>query len=473
VARVDGSEQVFAGVVGTLQLLERGEVSAKELVESLLRRIERYDAELNAFRVVFAERALLEAEQADARRRAGESRPLLGLPVAVKEDIDVAGVVTTFGTRAATRPAAQDAEIVRRLREAGAIVIGKTNVPEICAVPWTESPTYGATRNPWNLDRTPGGSSGGSAAAVAAGLVPVALGSDGGGSIRFPAAYCHLFGLKGQRGRLPLAPNLDAYQGLSVNGVLTRTVADTALLYAVLADGKPDPGAEPLPPVDFVAAAQRKPDRLRIGFATNLPPTALVKLARANEEAVEEVVEQLRDLGHGVEEFQFPHGPLTPPLEFTLRFLRGVRDVAAGLDRPQLLERRIRTTVRVADLFGDRGLRWAREREAAYRQRFLRLFDRFDLLLTPVTPAPPPQIGHCEGRGWLYTLLFAGATVPFAAPFNVTGQPACSIPAGLDGDGVPRAVQLVAPPNREDLLLSVASSLEAERSWAQLRPPGF
>jgi len=467
------SDWAFGGVTGALELLEGGKASAVELVEGFLKRIDRYDRQLNCFRVVFAERALLEAQQADSRRRAGERRPLLGVPIAVKEDIDVAGELTTFGTRAASRPAEQDAEVVRRLREAGAIVIGKTNVPELCAVPWTESPTYGATRNPWNLERTPGGSSGGSAAAVAAGLVPAALGSDGGGSIRFPAAYCHLFGLKPQRGRVPLAPHLDACQGLSVNGCLTRTVADTALLYSVIAAGPPDPGVVAPPPIDFPEAARRAPERLRFGVATNLPASATVRLAAVNRAAVEEVSGQLRDLGHRVEEFRFPHGALVPPPHFSVRFLRGVRDDAVALGRIDLLERRIRATVRVADLLGDRAVRWARAQEEAYRRRLEALFDRFDLLLTPVTPAPPPPIGRCEGRGWLPTMLFAGGTVPFAAPWNVTGQPACSVPAGLDEEGVPRAVQLVAPPGREDLLLAVAAQLEGERRWAELRPPGF
>jgi len=470
---MEETQIAFSGVEGCLAALGRGELSSRELVELFLRRIERFDPTLNAFRVVFWERALLEAEQADSRRQAGEQRPLLGLPIAVKEDIDVAGEVTTFGTRAATEPAAADAEIVRRLRAAGAILIGKTNVPELCAVPWTESPTYGATRNPWNLDRTPGGSSGGSAAAVAAGLVPAALGSDGGGSIRFPAAYCHLFGLKGQRNRLPLAPHLDACQGLTVNGCLTRTVGDTAILYDVLAHGPADPGVAPLAPLALRQAAANQPKPLRIGVAKNLPPTAIVKLHAENERALEELAAVLEESGHRVESCELPHRLLAPPLEFSIRFLRGVRDDGVKLERPELLERRLRTMLRVAGLLGDRPVRWARGREERYRRQMNSPFERFDLLLTPVTPAPPPPVGRCDGRGWLYTTNFAAATVPYAAPWNVTGQPACAIPAGLDSEGVPRSVQLVAPPEREDLLVAIAASLEATRRWSKLRPSGF
>src|ERR687886_99283 len=204
---MDATELAYAGAAQQARLIAAGEVSAREVVGAVLRRIERLDPQLNAFRVVLAERALAEADRADARRGGGEHRPLLGVPVAIKDDTDVAGVPTARGTAASDlTPRAADAEVVRRLREAGAVIVGKTNVPELMMWPWTESVSFGAARNPWALDRTPGGSSGGSGAAVAAGLCGVALGTDGAGSIRIPAAYCGLFGLKPQRGRVPLAP---------------------------------------------------------------------------------------------------------------------------------------------------------------------------------------------------------------------------------------------------------------------------
>jgi amidase len=476
---MDAADIAYAGIGRQAQLLAAGEISARELVELYLQRIERYDPLLNAFRIVRPERALMEAEQADARRRAAREqseerrRPLLGVPIAIKDDIDLAGEITAFGTRANERPAGADAQIVARARAAGAIILGKTNVPELCAVPWTESPTYGATRNPWNREHTPGGSSGGSAAAVAAGLIGAALGSDGGGSIRFPAAYCSLFGLKAQRGRLPLAPHLDACQGLSVNGALTRSVEDTALLYDILAQGPADPGVRAPASVSLLDALRQGPGRLRVGVARNLPPSPLTKLDREHEQALEQSAELLRSLGHEVQECELDHRPIVPEPDFTVRFLRGMRDDALALDHPERLERKLRRICALAGLFGGGVIGWARARERHYAQRINAPFERFDILLTPVTPKPPPRIGHCEGRGFLYTLLFAAATVPYAAPWNVTGQPAAALPAGLSERGLPLSVQLVAPPEGEARIVALAAQLQAARDWTPARPPGF
>src|ERR671923_1301918 len=255
----------FAGVVRQAELVRDGEVSSRELVELCLARIGRLDPELNAFRTVMAERALADADQADARRRAGEERPLLGVPLAVKDSQDVAGEVTAHGTDAYGEPARGDSAIVGRLRAAGAVIVGKTNLPELAIMGSTEGPAFGVTRNPWDTDRTPGGSSGGSAAAVAAGLCAAATASDGAGSIRIPAANCGLVGLKPTRDRIPLSPPTEHWYGLSVLGFETRGVRDTALLMSV---GAADEGLRDAP--------GRPPEVLRAAVSTNASlPTRL------------------------------------------------------------------------------------------------------------------------------------------------------------------------------------------------------
>jgi amidase len=485
---MDATELAYAGIARQAELIRAGEISSRELVELYLERIGRFDGQLNAFRVVLGERALAEADQADARRAASEDDPLLGVPIAVKDEIDVAGDITGHGTNAYGEPAAADAEIVRRMRAAGAVVIGKTNMPELGAFPWTESATNGVTRNPWGLQRSPGGSSGGSAAAVAAGLVGAALAADGGGSIRYPAAYCGLFGLKTQRGRVPLAPNTDTWRGLVVNGVVTRSVRDSALFYDAIAEGPADPGAPAVPRTSFVDALDLggspapnrgaepngapPPGRLRIAVASKLPPSPLTLLDSENRTALEQTAELLERLGHAVSEREVDYGPLAPPAEFTVRYLRGLYEDAAALAYPERLERRIRTLARLGGLLPPAAIEWARSRELPYAARLNQAFADQDVLLTPVTPAPAPRIGACEGRGWLWTTVTSAAAVPYSACWNVTGQPACSVPAGFAADGLPRAVQLVARPNDEATLISLAAELEAARSPTGVAPGG-
>ena len=235
---MDATDLAFTGAAEQARMLAAGIITAPALLERYLDRIARVDRELRTYRVVMADSAREEAASAQDLLDAGERLPLLGVPIAVKDDVDVAGEFTTFGSNAYDQPATTDAEVVRRLREAGAVIIGKTAVPEMMVWPFTETMAFGATHNPWDLAYTPGGSSGGSAAAVAAGLAAMALGSDGAGSIRIPASWCGLFGLKPQRGRVPLGPPEDAWCGLSVNGPLCRTVEDAALFLDATHTGK-------------------------------------------------------------------------------------------------------------------------------------------------------------------------------------------------------------------------------------------
>jgi amidase len=414
------------------------------------------------------ERALAEAAQADARRRGDDERPLLGVPVAIKDNIDIAGETTTHGTSAYGAPATEDAEIVKRLRAAGAVIIGKTLLPELAIYPWTESATFGSTRNPWDTTATTGGSSGGSAAAVAAGLAPAGMASDGGGSIRIPAACCGLFGLKPQRGRVSLMPDPEHWHGLSVLGSVTRSVLDSALWLDVVAGRAPgDVEAARPPATTFVEAAQTAPGALRIAVstATPVPP---VKVRPEVSAAVDETADLLRSLGHQVERRDPKYGWVQPV--FLPRWLRGIYDDARRLPHPERLERRTRRLVAAGKLTKPELVARARAAEPQFTARVGEVFNDFDVLLTPTIPLPPWPVMRFEGRSVVGATLGAGDITPFTLPWNVTGQPAASVPAGFTVEGLPLAVQLVGRPHDETTLLSLAAQLEAERPWPDKRP---
>jgi amidase len=452
------TDPVFAGLARQAELIAAGELSSRELTEAYLDRITRLNPTLNAFRVVLAERALAEAAQADGRRGGGDRRPLLGVPVAIKDDTDVAGEVTARGSNAFGDPAADDAEVVRRLRAAGAVIIGKTQVPELEITPFTESPTFGATRNPWDLNRTPGGSSGGSASAVAAGLAGGALGSDGGGSIRIPAGCCGLFGLKTQRDRISFAPKREAWHGLSVYGPIVRHVADAALFIDATSDG------ERLAP-----AVTRPPGRLRIAVSTKLPPPILGSPDAEQRGALEAAAELLRGLGHEVAERDPDYGP-NSATAFTARYFRGIHDEGRAMAHPGRLSRRTRGFMRLGSLIAPPLVERARADAAAAAQRIGRLFEQVDVLLTPMFTRRPIPIGTYEGRGPLWSFNGYSRWVPYCAAFNHTGQPGASVPMGFTPDGFPLAVQLVGRPDDEATLLSLAAQIEQERPWAERVP---
>jgi amidase len=469
VPRVDKLDLAFAGLAKQAELIRAGDVSSRELVELYLERIERLDQQLNAYRIVMAERALADADQADARRRSSDDRPLLGVPIAVKDNVDVAGEVTTSGTNANGGPAREDAEIVKRLRTAGAVILGKTLLPELAIYPWTESATFGATRNPWDLNTTVGGSSGGSAAAVAAGLASAALASDGGGSIRIPAACCGLFGLKPQRGRVSLMPDSEHWYGLSVFGSVTRSVVDTALWLDVVS-GPADGDAEAArPPVtSFVDAARTSPAKLRIAVSTATGPASFVKVKPEVEQAVEQTAELLRSLGHQVERRDPDYGFL--PALFMPRWLRGIYDDSRRLAHPERLERRVRKLVAAGKVISVDAVARARAAEPQFNARVGEVFRDFDVLLTPTIPMPPWPLLRFEGRGVVAATMGAADITPFTVPWNTSGQPAASIPAGVTDSGLPLAVQLIGRPHDETTLLSLSAQLEAERPWADRRP---
>jgi amidase len=468
---MDATELAYAGIARQAELIRAGEVSARELVELYLDRISRLDPKLNAFRVVWGERATSEAAEADRRRSSGEDAPLLGVPIAIKDVSDVAGDVTTFGTAGFERPATDDAEMVRRLRSAGAVLIGKTNLPELAIYGFTDSKTWGVTRNPWDMERTPGGSSGGSGAAVAAGLVGAASASDGAGSIRIPAANCGLFGLKPQRGRISLAPFPEHWHGLSVNGCLTRSVIDTALYLDATAGPAPgDAESPPSPDRPFTEAARSAPGRLRIATSTRAPrEIAPPILGDAVSGAVEGTAQLLRSLGHEVRERNPDYGLVGNGVA-TL-YLRGIRDDVRGVPNPQELERRTRGFDRLGSLIGRRALRRQRALIPKHAARINRVLDDHDVLITPTVGTPAVEVGRWDGKGSLRVTLGMSRVYPFTGVWNYTGQPAAAVPAGFTADGLPLSVQLVGRPNDEATLLSLAAQIEAERPWAERRPP--
>jgi amidase len=449
-------------------------VTAHEAVEAALRRIEALDPEIGAFVELDAERALAEA---DAIGR-DDQRPFAGVPIAVKANTAVAGLCMDFASRflGGHRPT-HSAYLVRRLREAGFVIVGITNMSEFGILPTTEPRHTGPTRNPWDSSRTPGGSSGGSAAAVAAGMVPVAHGNDGGGSLRIPAACCGLVGLKPSRGRISRGPDLgDSF--LACDGVLSRTVAETALLLDVLGGYEPgDATWAPRPPEPFTLAMRRDPGRLRI--AVSLSNALEVELDAEVVRGVHEAAALLRELGHEVVE-DSPALPANDSLHIFLQVFGPA--IALGIDlgeqlagRPpeeEEIEPMSRAVLEAARALPSTGYLTALAQLQLIARGTVAFFADYDLLLSPVLASRPLPIGELHGSGDhpLDDLHRSGRFAPYTALFNVTGQPAISLPIGYGEDGLPTAVQLVGRPLAEDTLLQVAAQIETARPWAARRP---
>ncbi|MGY4979398.1 amidase [Streptomyces sp. 900105755] len=458
-----------AGLAESVHTLAAGESTSRQLVEETLARIEASQGSLNAFRIVRRTAALAEADAADRELAAGMRRPLLGVPVAVKDDTDVAGEPTAFGCPGEFPPVTEDGEAVRRLRAAGAVIVGKTNTCELGQWPFTEGPAFGATRNPWQPGHTPGGSSGGSAAAVAAGLVPAALGSDGAGSVRIPAAWTHLVGIKPQRGRISTWPRGESFQGITVNGTLARTVADAALLLDAASGNHPRDPHQPAR-VTLTEAVGRDPGRLRIALSLKPPFTALpARLQPELRTRVLELANTLAELGHTVEEADPPYGQIG--LTFVPRATAGIAERVREAPHPDLLDPRTLEAARLGRLLGGAPLRAARRAEAGLRGRIGAFFASYDLVLAPTTAAPPPRVGALLGLGQFATDRAMIAACPYAWPWNVLGWPGVNVPAGFAGGGLPVGAQLLGPADSEPLLVSVAAQLEAELRWHELWPP--
>ncbi len=430
--------------------------SARSGVAIALARIARLDGRIHAFQEVFDQQALEQADRLD-RGGPGHDGPLAGVPVAVKADFDIAGSVTSHGGLAQSTPAASDSEVVRRLRAAGAIVVGTTTMPEMAQFPFTESRRFGITNNPRADGRTVGGSSGGSAAAVAAGMVPLAVGGDAGGSIRIPASCTGLFGLKPQRGRVSGAPHREVWGALYAPGVLTRTAVDSAWVYDILAGALPSdrwhatPLSSPL-----TQATSTDPASLRIGWTTDRPDHGRFvdpQLAAA----VSRLAERLSGLGHQVHQVH----PAWPSYRSTvyLQFVRGVYEIAQQLDHPDRLESVTKGTVSLGGRVPARAYERAMAAAGSLGARVDELIGEDDLLLTPTMACLPPPVGALDGSRWAL-IQRTLPMVAFTQLFNAGGQPAASYPAGLSTQGWPIGVQLVARTGGEATILAVAAQLD-------------
>jgi amidase len=460
-------ELAFAGAARIAEMVRAKEVSPSELVELYLERISRIESKLNAYRIVLGEQAHADAKRAEERIASGEQAPLLGVPVAIKDNVDYAGEVTTHGTAAYGEPAKEDSVVVRRLRDAGAVILGKTNLPELAIYGFTESPTWGDTRNPWDPALTCAGSSGGSGVAVAAGMSAIAHATDGAGSIRYPAAYCGLFGLKPQRNRVSLSPDREHWHGLSVSGCISRTVMDTAL-YLDAVSGAEKGDFDSPPPFDrpLVEAARTSPGKLRIACTTK----TILPVPKATEviDGYEETIALLRSLGHEVTDAAPKLGPLIT--DFYPLYFRGIRDEGLSMPHPERLSDQTKGFVRLGRLISDRRLAKVRDRMPAVSRRIQELWRDYDVLLTPATAQLPVEVGHWRGQGALRTINGMSNVYPYAAAWNYTGQPAATIPAGFTDSGLPRSVMMIARPNDEATLISLGAQLEAERPWADRHP---
>jgi len=442
---MDVDEIVAAGATEQVAAMRSGALSARELTVATLAAIERENARLNAVVELLADTAFDAAAEADRRRAEGDDGPLLGVPIAIKNELDLAGHVTAHGSRAITTPATDDDELVALIRRDGMVPVATTTLPELAVYGFTESEANGITRNPHHLDHAPGGSSGGSAALVGAGAVSAATASDGAGSVRIPAASCGLVGFKPTHGTMPSS---GSWHGLSTQSGLAHRVADVALYLQTF--GSFDAG--------LLAAASADPAPLRVGVSTS-PAVAVraLPLDSRVRAALDETAALLDQAGHDVREVKIPYR-LDAKMQ-AVRYLTGIRDMADAVDDRSLLEKRTGQIARLGRPFGAGTI--ARARTAGERWGGSAHDDLgVDVLLTPVMCGPALPVGKFDGRGGLRTVIGMNAFYPYTAQWNHAGVPAVSMPAGRTDDGLPLAVQLIARRGDDATLMSLAGWLE-------------
>ena len=471
-----GADLLFRPVHELAALVRAGTISARELVSASLDRIAELNPSLNAFVDVFAEDALAEADAIGP----GDPRPFAGVPIAIKNNRAVAGRRLTFASNfAGDFLAPYDHNVVARLKAAGFVIVGTTTLPEWGILPTTETARFGATRNPWDQSRTPGGSSGGSAAAVASGMVPIAHANDGGGSTRIPAACCGLVGLKPQRGRISSAPEA-GHVFLVADGVLTRTVRETAEVLDVLAGPElGDMTWAPPPAQPFAKAAGRKPGRLRIAMST-LSPVPGAPVDPVCVQAVQDAAGLLESLGHEVVEADPPWAQAELSRVFTASFGPAV---CTQIRLAEMITGRAATAADMEPLSWAlfelcRSINSVDALLAEFQlhgvgRALIQWVAQYDALLTPTlaeAPLPLGTLNPLDADDPMGAFTRSASFTPFTPPCNISGQPAISVPLYERADGLPLAVQLIGQPAEEGALLALAAQLEAAHPWAERRP---
>lgn len=458
------TDLAFTTALEQAQLIRDKQVSPLELVEIYLERISKLNPQLGSYFTVTAEQAIADAKaKTEILTTTSELPPFFGVTISIKDLAAVAGVPCTYGSPALLNNIPEyDDGIVTRLKQAGFIILGKTATSEIGSFPYTEPTGFPPARNPWNLEYTPGGSSGGAAAAVAAGLCAIAQGSDGGGSIRGPAACCSLVGIKPSRGRISHAPVGDRLSGLATKGPLARTVADAAALLDVMSGYVTgDPYWLPDPEPSFLATTQEKPGSLRIAYATSIPPLGTADYNC--KKGVLQTVQLLQELGHIVEEKYPDFSALVEPFQFVWQSGIAASGIPSAVLQPMNQWLISRT--------GSAGeyLQAVSQLQIVARQ-IVAFFDTIDVLVLPVYLHSPIRIGewaHLSPEETLQKIIHWVAPCPAA---NATGQPAIALPVGFDELGLPISVQLIGRPAAEATLIRLAAQLEAAKPWIDYRP---
>ena len=466
----NSTDLAFSSALEQARLIKERQITPLELTELYLSRIEKYDPQLGCFCYVAKEQAIADAQQKTHQlsqtSNTQDLPPFFGIPIGIKDLKSVANMPISYGVAALKGKIAEyDEGVVAKIKQAGFIILGKTATAQLGSFPYTEPESFQPTRNPWNLDYTPGGSSGGSAAAVAAGLCAIALGGDAGGSIRGPASCCNLVGMKPSRGRISFAPVGDSLSGLGTHGVLARTVEDVAAFLDVTSGYiTGDPYWLPNPSTSFLASTQKKLSPLKVGYVTSLLPKG--EPATECQQAVTKIISQIEDLGHHTIPQAIDLSALIKP--FTTVWASAV--AASGIP-PEALSSMNQWVTTQSGTAGE--YLQAVTQIQLFARKIVSLFAHIDILVLPTYMHPAIKVGEWANLSPEETYQRIVNWIFPCPAFNVTGQPVINIPTSFDDNNVPLGVQLVGKPNEEATIISLASSLEQIQPWSKQRPQEF